>query len=71
LPQFLQRSAQLIRGVRAAEKIGALIRLAGYRGDVEVEIFNESVRATDGHAVIETMKQRYRDLVLPALTGTE
>lgn len=49
--------------------ISALIRAAGYGGDVEVEIFNEAVWATDGHAVIETMKQRYRDLVLPALSG--
>ena len=48
-----------------------LMRSAGYRGDVEVEIFNEAVWATDGHTVIETMKRRYRDLVLPALTGTE
>ena len=40
---------------------------AGYRGDVEVEIFNEAIWAADGHAVIETMKQRYRELVLPAL----
>jgi sugar phosphate isomerase/epimerase len=50
--------------------IGALVRAAGYRGDVEVEIFNEAVWATDGHAVIETMKRRYRELVLPALSGT-
>jgi sugar phosphate isomerase/epimerase len=49
--------------------IGALVRGAGYRGDVEVEIFNEAVWAADGHAVIETMKRRYRDLVLPALSG--
>ena len=29
---------------------------AGYDGDVEVEIFNEAVWATEGRAVIETMK---------------
>jgi hypothetical protein len=47
---------------------GAAMR-AGYHGDVEVEIFNEAVWAADGHAVIETIKRRYRDLVLPALSG--
>lgn len=39
----------------------------GYSGDIEVEIFNEAVWTTDGHTVLETMKSRYRDLVLPAL----
>lgn len=47
--------------------ITALVSAAGYAGDVEVEIFNEAVWATGGHAVLETMKSRYRDLVLPAL----
>jgi sugar phosphate isomerase/epimerase len=56
-------------GVIDFAAIGALVRGAGYRGDVEVEIFNEAVWAADGHAVIETMKRRYRDLVLPALSG--
>lgn len=48
--------------------VTTLVEAAGYRGDVEVEIFNEAVWATDGATVIETMKQRYRDLVLPALS---
>ncbi|TQK31628.1 sugar phosphate isomerase/epimerase family protein [Arthrobacter sp. SLBN-53] len=47
--------------------ITAMVAAAGYAGDVEVEIFNEAVWATDGHAVLETMKSRYRDMVLPAL----
>lgn len=47
--------------------ITAMVAAAGYTGDVEVEIFNEAVWATDGHLVLETMKSRYRDLVLPAL----
>jgi sugar phosphate isomerase/epimerase len=49
--------------------ITAVVRDAGYTGDVEVEIFNEMVWATDGLTVLETMKQRYRELVLPALSG--
>ena len=47
--------------------ITAMVAAAGYTGDVEVEIFNEAVWATDGYLVLETMKSRYRDLVLPAL----
>lgn len=49
--------------------IGTWVRATGYQGDVEVEIFNEKVWSTDGHQVIEDMKQRYRDLVLPPLAG--
>ncbi|AHC25174.1 MULTISPECIES: sugar phosphate isomerase/epimerase family protein [Mycobacteriaceae] len=47
--------------------ITAMVAAAGYAGDVEVEIFNEAVWATEGHTVLETMKSRYRDMVLPAL----
>ncbi|MGW0638137.1 sugar phosphate isomerase/epimerase family protein [Nocardia salmonicida] len=56
-------------GVIDFATIGRWVRGAGYRGDVEVEIFNAEVWAADGHDVIETMKQRYRDLVLPSLVG--
>ncbi|MGY0498529.1 sugar phosphate isomerase/epimerase family protein [Nocardia sp. FBN12] len=54
-------------GVIDFTTIGRWVRDAGYRGDVEIEIFNAEVWSSDGHAVIETMKQRYRDLVLPSL----
>ncbi|MDG4665000.1 sugar phosphate isomerase/epimerase family protein [Mycobacterium sp. 236(2023)] len=54
-------------GVIDFTSITALVRDTGYTGDIEVEIFNESVWATDGATVLETMKQRYRELVLPAL----
>lgn len=56
-------------GVIDFDSIGSWVRRAGYRGDVEVEIFNEKVWASDPAEVIETMKQRYRDLVLPSLLG--
>lgn len=56
-------------GVIDFDSIGTWVREAGYRGDVEVEIFNEKVWASDPAEVIETMKQRYRDLVLPSLLG--
>lgn len=54
-------------GVIDFAAIARLVRSAGYRGDVEVEIFNETVWATDGHTILDTIKQRYRELVLPAL----
>ncbi|MBF6348206.1 MULTISPECIES: sugar phosphate isomerase/epimerase family protein [Nocardia] len=54
-------------GVIDFAAIGGWVRAAGYRGDVEVEIFNADIWAGDGREVLETMKQRYRDLVLPAL----
>ena len=47
--------------------VAGLVAAAGYDGDIEVEIFNEEVWATDGHTVLDTMKNRYRDLVLPGL----
>ncbi|MBA4854466.1 sugar phosphate isomerase/epimerase family protein [Nocardia farcinica] len=56
-------------GVIDFATIGGWVRTAGYQGDVEVEIFNAAVWEADGHSVIETMKQRYRELVLPALVG--
>ncbi|MGB3772169.1 MAG: sugar phosphate isomerase/epimerase family protein [Rhodococcus sp. (in: high G+C Gram-positive bacteria)] len=49
--------------------VGRWVRDAGYRCDVEVEIFNADVWATDGDRVIETMKRRFRELVLPSLIG--
>ncbi|GAB2750782.1 sugar phosphate isomerase/epimerase [Salinifilum aidingensis] len=45
------------------------VAAAGYTGDVEVEIFNADVWATPGDAVIATMVDRYRELVLPHLEG--
>jgi sugar phosphate isomerase/epimerase len=40
---------------------------AGYTGDVEVEIFNESVWGTAGDVTLATMAQRYVEHVLPHL----
>ncbi|MGV9800554.1 sugar phosphate isomerase/epimerase family protein [Mycobacterium sp. NPDC003449] len=56
-------------GVIDFAAITASVDAAGYRGDIEVEIFNEKVWATDGHRVIDTMKRRYLELVAPALTA--
>ena len=39
------------------------VAAAGYRGDIEVEIFNAEVWATDPDQVLATMIERYRRLV--------
>lgn len=47
--------------------ISAAVAATGYRGDVEVEIFNAAIWAADGHQVVATLARRYTDLVLPFL----
>lgn len=42
---------------------------AGYTGPVEVEIFNQQINDQDAGITVETMKQRFHQLVLPALKG--
>lgn len=42
----------------------AAVEAAGYRGDIEVEVFNADVWAADGDAVIATMLRRYVSEVL-------
>ncbi|MCG7595693.1 sugar phosphate isomerase/epimerase [Mycobacterium sp. PSTR-4-N] len=55
-------------GVIDFASVTAMVSAAGYRGDVEVEIFNADVWSADPRGVVQTMKQRYRELVLPALS---
>ena len=45
----------------------ACVAATGYRGDVEVEIFNADVWAADGRAVVATLARRYVELVEPHL----
>ena len=52
-------------GVIDFQTIGTWVRDAGYTGDVEVEIFNQEIWDTDGNTVLETVKERYAQLVLP------
>lgn len=66
-PDPLTSRGMMGDGVIDFAAVATLVADAGYRGDIEVEIFNEDVWATDGRAVIETMKQRYAELVLPSL----
>jgi sugar phosphate isomerase/epimerase len=46
-------------------QLSRCVAAAGYRGDVEVEIFNADVWAADGHAVLDTIARRYVELVEP------
>ncbi|HEY8702103.1 MAG TPA: sugar phosphate isomerase/epimerase family protein [Arthrobacter sp.] len=52
-------------GVIDFATVGAWVRDAGYTGDIEVEIFNQEIWDTDGDTVLETIKARYAELVLP------
>jgi sugar phosphate isomerase/epimerase len=45
------------------------VTAAGYRGDVEVEIFNKDIWSAPGDEVVATMVNRYVDLVAPFLTS--
>ena len=54
-------------GVIDFASITRMVAATGYTGDVEVEIFNEAVWASDPDEVLATMAQRYRELVLPHL----
>ncbi|GAA1140672.1 sugar phosphate isomerase/epimerase family protein [Nesterenkonia lutea] len=47
--------------------ISRWVAAAGYSGPVEVEIFNEQINTQDASITLETMKQRYQQLVLPSL----
>ena len=44
------------------------VAATGYAGDIEVEIFNAEVWATDPSGVVATMCERYEDLIVPHLT---
>ena len=43
----------------------AAVEAAGYRGDMEVEIFNADVWASPGNQVIDTVIRRFLDVVVP------
>jgi sugar phosphate isomerase/epimerase len=45
----------------------AAVAASGYRGDVEVEIFNADLWARPGAEVVATLSRRYLDLVEPHL----
>ena len=63
VPRHDGRRPHRLRAPRAGAS-----RPAGYTGDIEVEIFNADVWAADGNSVLDTMSQRYAELVQPHLT---
>lgn len=52
-------------GVIDSATITGWMREAGYTGLIEVEIFNQAIWDADGDETLATMKQRYKELVLP------
>ncbi|WP_214320175.1 sugar phosphate isomerase/epimerase family protein [Nonomuraea sediminis] len=53
-------------GVIGFRPITRAVLEAGYRGDIEVEIFNADVWAADPDEVVATMKRRYTEVVIGA-----
>ena len=51
------------------ESITRAITAAGYRGDVEVEIFNADVWAAPGDDVVATFARRHAELIAPHLSA--
>lgn len=47
--------------------ISRWVAAAGYRGPVEVEIFNEEIHAQPATVTLQSMQSRYAELVLPSL----
>jgi sugar phosphate isomerase/epimerase len=54
-------------GVVDFAAIGRAVHVAGYRGPVEVEIFNQEIWDRDPDDVLAQLKSRWDELVLPAL----
>jgi sugar phosphate isomerase/epimerase len=50
------------------DPISRSVAAAGYRGPVEVEIFNQEIFDQDPARTLAVMRERYRKLVLPALS---
>jgi len=57
-------------GVVDFDRIGRAVTAAGYKGVVEVEIFNADIWASDPDEVVATVKDRWAALVAPSLTSS-
>jgi sugar phosphate isomerase/epimerase len=55
-------------GVIDFQPLCQAVTVAGYRGDVEVEIFNADVWAADPDDVLARLKDRYETLIATWLT---
>ncbi|MFB9247790.1 sugar phosphate isomerase/epimerase family protein [Sphaerisporangium melleum] len=58
-------------GVIDFAPLTAAVNAAGYRGDIEVEIFNADIWATDPDEVVATMKRRFARYVNGCLAGAK
>lgn len=63
LPDILNGRGMMGDGVIEIEKIRRSIDAAGYKGPIEVEIFNEDIWNRPGDEVIKEMKERYLEFV--------
>lgn len=65
LPDVLMGRGMMGDGVIDFGPITEAVEAAGYRGPIEVEIFNADVWATPGDRVLATMIERFEELVSP------
>lgn len=63
LPDVLMGRGMMGDGVIDFRPFTAAVTAAGYRGPVEVEIFNHAIWNTPGDEVVAQMIERYRELV--------
>ncbi len=66
LPDVLLGRGMMGDGVIDFRPFTDAVQAAGYRGPIEVEIFNEEIWNSPGPAVLATMVDRYERLVKPA-----
>lgn len=59
LPDPLMGRGMMGDGVIELRRIRCAVEAAGYRGPIEVEIFNKEIWECDGDAVLKTMCERY------------
>lgn len=65
LPDILMGRGMMGDGVIDFARFGRAVSAAGYRGPIEVEIFNHAVWDTPGSEVLTTMIERFERLVGP------
>lgn len=68
LPDILMGRGMMGDGVIDFARFSEAVAAAGYRGPIEVEIFNHSVWDTPGAEVLATMSERFERLVAPTPT---
>jgi sugar phosphate isomerase/epimerase len=62
-PDFLMGRGLMGQGVIEIRKLRAAVEAAGYRGPIEVEIFNEAFWKLPVNEVLQDIQERYREFV--------